>query len=100
MRRSGLSGGESVVLETIKRLGLDRKLEELGWDRTNVNAAMGVIAGRLLDPCSEKATHEWLQGGSGLDELLESSFESLSQDRVYKVSDLLLRDKVGIEGAS
>ena len=90
-------GGESVALETIKALGLEWKLEELGLNRPNVNAAIGVIAGRLLLPSSEKATHEWLQGGSGLGELLESRFESLSQDRVYKVSDLLLRNKAAIE---
>jgi len=90
-------GGEGVVLETIKGLELDRKLQELGLSRPNVNAAIGVIAGRLLQPSSERATHVWLQTGTALDDLLGTSFASLSQDRVYKVSDLLLKNKAAIE---
>jgi transposase len=90
-------GGESVVLESIKHLGLDRKLEELGLSRDNVNAAIGVITGRLLQPSSERATHIWLQNGTALEDLLGTSFAELSQDRVYKVSDFLLKNKIGIE---
>jgi transposase len=90
-------GGESVVLETIKELDLDRELQELGLSRLNVNAAIGVIAGRLLQPSSERAAHVWLQSGTALDDLLGTSFAFLSQDRVYKVSDLLLKNKTAIE---
>jgi transposase len=90
-------GGESVVLDSIKHLELDRKLEEFRLSRVNVNAAIGVITGRLLLPSSERATHIWLQSGTALDDLLETSFAGLSQDRVYKVSDFLLKNKVEIE---
>jgi transposase len=90
-------GGESVVLDSIKHLELDRKLEELGLSRVNVNAAIGVITGRLLLPSSERATHIWLQNQTALDDLLGTSFGALSQDRVYKVSDFLLKNKSAIE---
>jgi transposase len=90
-------GGESVVLDSIKHLGLDRKLVELGLSRVNVNATIGVITGKLLLPSSERATHIWLQNGTGLEDLLETSFANLSQDRVYKVSDFLLKKKLEIE---
>ena len=90
-------GAESVVLATIKELALDRKLEELGFNRPNLEAAIGVIAARLLAPRSELATHQWLQYETALDDLLESSFEFLSQDRVYRVSDRLLLNKDAIE---
>jgi len=90
-------GGESIVLDSIEHLGLDRKLEELGLSRVNVNAAIGVITGKLLQPSSERATHLWLQNGTALDDLLGTSFADLSQDRVYKVSDFLLKNKIGIE---
>jgi len=90
-------GGESIVLDSIEHLGLDRKLEELGLSRMNVNAAIGVITGKLLQPSSERATHLWLQNGTALDDLLGTSFADLSQDRVYKVSDFLLKNKIGIE---
>jgi transposase len=90
-------GGESVVLDSIKHLELGRKLEELGLSRVNVNAAIGVITGRLLLPSSERATHLWLQNQTALDDLLGTSFGALSQDRVYKVSDFLLKNKSEIE---
>lgn len=90
-------GGESVVLATIKKLELDTKLESLGFNRLNMEAAIGVITARLLAPTSEYATHIWLQHDTSLDDLMDTSFESLSQDRVYKVSDMLLKYKNDIE---
>jgi len=90
-------GGESVVLGAIRELELDKKLDELGFNRPQAEAAIGVIAARLLAPASERATHLWLQNSTSLDDLLDASFQSLSQDRVYKVSDMLLRNKAAIE---
>jgi len=90
-------GGESVVLAAIQELELDRKLEELGFNRPNIEAAIGVIGARLLAPTSERATHLWLQSETSLDDLMDTSFEPLSQDRVYKVSDMLLSKKEAIE---
>jgi transposase len=90
-------GGESVVLATIKELELDRQLEALGFNRPNIEAAIGVITARLLAPTSERATHLWLQNETALDDLMDTSFEPLSQDRVYQVSDMLLRNKEAIE---
>lgn len=90
-------GGESVVLATIKALELDSKWESLGFNRANIEAAIGVITARLLAPAPERATHIWLQNETSLDDLMDTSFESLSQDRVYKVSDMLLKNKEAIE---
>jgi len=90
-------GGESLVLSAIQELQLDEKLEALGFNRPGIEAAIGVIAARLLAPASERATHAWLQRETALDDLMDTSFESLSQDRVYKVSDMLLRNKDEIE---
>ncbi|MCP4221704.1 MAG: IS1634 family transposase, partial [bacterium] len=90
-------GGESVVLETIKELELDRKLEALGFNPPDIEATIGVITARLLAPASERATHLWLKNDTALDDLMETSFEPLSQDRVYKVSDKLLGNKDEIE---
>ncbi|MFO7554474.1 MAG: IS1634 family transposase [Desulfobacterales bacterium] len=90
-------GGESVVLAAIRELELDKKLEGLGFDRPNIEAAIGVLTARLLAPASERATHVWLQRETALDDLMDAHFEPLSQDRVYKVSDMLLRNKDEIE---
>ena len=72
-------------------------MEALGFNRPNIEAAIGVIAARLLAPASERASHVWLQRKTALDDLLDAHFEPLSQDRVYKISDRLLRNKEEIE---
>ncbi|MBI5749677.1 MAG: IS1634 family transposase [Nitrospinae bacterium] len=90
-------GAEHVVLRTIKELGLEERLLELGFSDLQMKVAIGVIAGRMIDPASERATHIWLQGISGIDELMDTDFNHLSQDMVYKVSDRLLKHKQKIE---
>ena len=90
-------GGESVVLETIKELKLDSKFEALDFNQSFIEAAIGVITARLLAPASERATHLWLKNETALDDLMDTSFEPLSQDRVYRVSDMLLGNKNKIE---
>lgn len=90
-------GAEHVVYETMRTLGLDELLTGLGFNAPARNAALGVIAARLIAPSSERGTHEWLQGMSALDDLLGADFSTLSLDRVYRVSDMLLRNKQRIE---
>ena len=90
-------GAEYVVYQAIKELELDRKLRELGLNRYQVATSLGIIAGRMIVPGSERATHYWLQNGSAFDELMGVDFSSLSLDRVYKVSDLLLKYKDALE---
>ena len=95
--RSRSVGAEHVVYETIKSLGLPDLLMDIGFNKPALDAAMGVIAARLILPSSERATHLWLQDTTALDELLGADFTDLSQDRVYKTSDLLFRHKNQIE---
>lgn len=95
--RSRTVGAEHIVYETIKSLDLHGVLMRLGFHKAALHAAIGVIAARLIAPSSERATHLWLQEISGLDELLGTDFTGLSQDRVYKTSDLLLAHKKEIE---
>jgi transposase len=90
-------GAEYVVHETIKELGLDQKLTTLGFNEPARDVAIGVITARLVAPSSERAAHIWLQNMTALDDLLSTDFSDVSQDRVYKVSDMLLRHKQEIE---
>ena len=63
-------GAEHVVYETIKELGLDRKLRSFGLTKMQLSLALGMIAGRMIFPGSERATHQWLLERSALDELM------------------------------
>lgn len=97
MSRQRSVGGEHVVLEAIRMLGLDEKLDECGFNGPQKNAAIGTIIGRACRPGSELATHGWLQDQSGLGELLDYDFENLSLYNLYNISDQLLRHKEAIE---
>jgi len=90
-------GAEHVIYETMKRLGLPDLLISLGFNRPATDCALGVIAAKLIAPSSERATHIWLQNESAMDDLLETDFKDLSQDRVYKAADMLLKNKTKIE---
>ena len=90
-------GAEHVVLETIRELGLDEKLLEMGFSRPWKDVAISVIAGRLINPCSELETHWWLRYKSAIDELMGTDFSLLPQDRVYRVSDKLLKGRDELE---
>ena len=90
-------GAEHVIVETIKELEIDRKLRSLGLNRFQLAVALGVIAGRLIVPGSERATHQWLQNVTALGELLDVDLSSVSLDSVYKASDLLLKHKDALE---
>ena len=90
-------GAEHVVLETIKDLEIERKLKSLGLNRFQISVALGVIAGRMIVPGSERATHQWMQNTTALDELLGVNFSNVSLDSVYRASDLLLKNKDALE---
>lgn len=90
-------GAEHVVYETMKALGLPDLFASLGFNKPALEAAIGVIAARLIAPSSERATHRWLQNMTALGDLLETDFNDLSQDRVYKAADMLLGHKNKIE---
>lgn len=90
-------GAEHIVYHTIKELDLVRELTRLGFDKPYREVTIGVIAARLIDPGSERAAHIWLKETSGIAELMDTDFSHLSQNRVYKVSDKLLKYKQEIE---
>lgn len=88
---------EHVAYETIRRLRLDEKMKELGFNRHQLNTAIGVIIGRMTEPGSELSTHYWLQNQSGLGELLDYDYEGMSLTRLYQASDVLLKYKDELE---
>ena len=90
-------GAEHVALEALRRLGLDRKLVALGFNRHQLSAAIGTIIGRMVQPGSELATHQWLQQRSGLGELLDDDFSALDLTRLYRASDQLLAQRAALE---
>lgn len=88
---------EHVGLETFNLLNLRQFLTNLGFNKSKVAAAIGIIIGRMCHPASERATYYWLQNISGLGELIDYDFDKLSMYKIYSTSDKLLKNKEAIE---
>jgi len=90
-------GVEHIALEALKLLDLNAILEKAGLNRIQRASAFGSIIARMAEPGSERASWQWLRDSSSLGELLNVDYESLSSMRLYRVSDLLIRNKEQIE---
>lgn len=90
-------GGEHVGLSTFRKLQLDTLFVRLGFSKTQVDLAALSIVGRLVYPASERRTREWARHLSGLDELLGTDFSHLSNNALYRISDLVLLHQADIE---
>jgi len=90
-------GVENIIYETIKELQLPLKLQELGFTNKQLNSAIGVIVAKIANPSSEAKSYDWLCNTSGINELLDCDFNKMSSNSIYRVSDMLLANKVALE---
>jgi len=90
-------GVEQLGLHALRQLGLIDKLAELGINGVTRASIVGNIVGRMAQPGSERATLQWLQDESGLGELMDVDFGTLSLTRMYRGSDLLMKHRAVIE---
>jgi transposase len=90
-------GVEHVSLEALRQVGLDTKLQELGFNATQRGAAIGTIIARMTRPGSERHTHAWLAEHSGLGELIGHDFAAMNLMQLYRVSDQLFKHKEALE---
>ena len=90
-------GAEAVSLSVLLQVKLDDKLAALGFNRKQINAAIGNIVGRMVQPGSELSTHQWLQEQSALGELLGCDYGLQGLSSLYRASDLLWKHHEEIE---
>ena len=90
-------GVESVIYETIKELGLEDKLRELGFTNVQVNSAIGTLVAKIANPSSDIKAYNWLCKTSGINELLGCDFNQISSSNIYRVADKLNSNKDKIE---
>ena len=90
-------GPEHVGLEAMRSLGFFDLFSQLGFTETQCDFATLLIVGRLVHPSSERELSRYATEQSGLDELLQSSFSHISQNALYRASDLLFDNKDIIE---
>ena len=65
-------GAEHVVLAQMREYKFDKMLKELGFTDNQLNYAKILIAGRLVNPSSERETARWANEDSAILELLQA----------------------------
>ena len=90
-------GAEHLLLQMAHQLELPKELKKIGLSTTEVSIALGSIIARAANPKSERATYTWLCDKSGLEELLDFDFKKSSLNKLYRISDKLLKHKVALE---
>jgi len=58
---------------------------------------MATIIGRLIAPGSEVSTVNYLRNNSALDEILATDFSNLHKNKLYKISEVLIKHQKEIE---
>lgn len=90
-------GAEYVGFKCYEELKIDEFLASKGISKKRREECAASVIGRLVNPGSEKRTREWLKELSGLGELLGCDFRHLSNNALYRASDLLLEHKQELE---
>jgi transposase len=79
-----------------RRLELDRILSECDLSERVRRLACVMTLNRLIAPCSEHAMPAWIKR-TALADILEDDFDSLDEDRLYRVLDKLHPHRAAIE---
>ena len=90
-------GTEYIALNQMRQLGFFDILHDCGFSPQERLYAAAQICGRMVHPDSERETARWLRETSGLDELLETDFSRMSDNKLHRTADLLLAHKDVIE---
>ena len=72
-------------------------LADAGLNKVQRDTAIGSIIGRMAEPGSELSTYGWLTERSGLGELLDVDYTGMPLIRLYRTSDLLVKNRQTIE---
>ncbi len=90
-------GVEHVGKAALDWLDFSNILTKVGLNGAQQAAAIGSVIGRMAAPGSELSTWHWLRERSGLGELLDVDFEAMPLMRLYRTSDLLVKNRQAIE---
>jgi transposase len=89
-------GPQLVAMKAWDALDFTPMLHNLGMSPTAIATAQVMVANRLICPLSEWALIDWAQR-TALPELLDVRLSRTTKDRLYRVSDELLRHRKPIE---
>jgi transposase len=90
-------GPELVGHQIWQELKLDSLLEQCGFNKYQRCLAEAVVIARLVEPGSERQTHEWIKKQTALTEFLAIDPIKVGKNQVYTIADQLLAQKEIIE---
>lgn len=89
-------GPQLVAMQAWEALDFTQMLGNLGMNPTAIATAQVMVANRLIEPLSDWALIDWAQR-TALPELLDVRLSPTTKDRLYRVSDELLKHRKAIE---
>jgi transposase len=89
-------GNVHVGVHYWRKLGLDKILEEIGFNESQERLTCGMVINRLLHPRSEHAMPDWIRK-TALSDILEEDYCDLVDDRLYRNLDRLYPHRSEIE---
>ena len=90
-------GAEHIALAQLEQLSFFKILERCGLNKKQQKYAAAQVCARMVHPASERETARWLRETSGLDELLETDFSTISDFTLHRTADQLLANKEALE---
>ena len=93
-------GCERLALASLEALGLHGVLKDVGLSDRDARIAMALVIARMIHPSSEREALRWLETNSATLELLRlDTGQALNLDKLYCLSDLLVKQHRAIEDA-
>ena len=92
-------GPELVANNAWDMLSYDAILKEAGLNKKDMELAKAVILSRLISPCSELASLNFIKERSSIPEIVSTGLLDLKKDPIYQIADTLLYHKDKIEKA-
>lgn len=89
-------GGEWLVKQAFKKLGIASVLAGSGLEGSQIDIAQMLLTGKLLHPSSELEAERWLKENSGARELYPTQ-EDISRYRLYRAAEAMYQNKKDIE---
>ena len=93
-------GCERLALASLDALGLPGVLKDVGLSDCDARIAMALVIARMIHPSSEREALRWFETNSATLELPRlNTGQALKLDKLYRLSDLLVKHHRAIEDA-
>ena len=93
-------GSERLALASLEALDLPGVLKDVGFSDRDARIAMALVVARMIHSSSEREALRWLETNSATLELLRLDIgQAIKLDKLYRLSDLLVKHHRAIEDA-